>query len=166
MLIKIIKCVVNKDSKDIFHLAQTKWTELKLASGFITQLGGWNVLNKEEAVVIALWESLDAYNYFMTEIHDKIMNTNEQQKSYEKIEVSLWQSDEIFSSNDITSFKHSVLVEIVDYEADTNYDRDKIIFITDVNSVQINKVLIFNNKLVENKGIIETVIELDKDWTI
>ncbi|MCK6073908.1 YdbC family protein [Paenibacillus silvae] len=45
MLIKIIKCIVNEDSKSIFHFAQTKWTELKLISGFIAQVGGWNQIN-------------------------------------------------------------------------------------------------------------------------
>lgn len=165
MLIKIIKCEVNEDSRDIFHLAQTKWTELNLARGFVTQLGGWNLLNKEEAVIIGVWESLDAYTLFMNKNHDKILDTNGQLKTYRKIEVSLWSTDENINSTNINYFKFSTLIDVGDYKINNN-EKGKAIFMTQIKNEKSRKVLIFNSELGGNIGDFETVIKLDKEWAV
>ncbi|NGP59120.1 DUF4937 domain-containing protein [Paenibacillus thiaminolyticus] len=46
MFIKMIKCIVNEDSKAVFHHAQTKWGQLESVSGFIAQVGGWDLLQR------------------------------------------------------------------------------------------------------------------------
>lgn len=63
--------------------------------------GGWNIFEKNEAVIIAVWETLEKYNLFMSEIHDQIITRNEQTSSYENIEVSLWKTDTDIKYNEI-----------------------------------------------------------------
>lgn len=163
MLIKIIKCEVNEDSRYLFHAAQTKWTELKLANGFVTQLGGWNVLNKEEAVIIGVWETLEAYTLFMTENHGKIMNTNEQLKTYQKIEVSLWNTNENINVTEINNLKFLTLIDVKNYKIN---DNDKPIFLTPIKNEKSRKVLMFKSELEENSRELEAVVKLDKEWEV
>ncbi|SUA99061.1 DUF4937 domain-containing protein [Paenibacillus thiaminolyticus] len=47
MFIKMIKCIVNEDSKAVFHHAQAKWGQLESVSGFIAQMGGLESVTKE-----------------------------------------------------------------------------------------------------------------------
>ncbi|WP_369124658.1 DUF4937 domain-containing protein [Paenibacillus thiaminolyticus] len=70
------------------------------------------MLQKNEAVIIGMWESMNAYTYFMNELHDQIMDTNKQKKSYEKIEVSLWETDETIHVNDIQALERLTVLDI------------------------------------------------------
>ncbi|MBU5351112.1 DUF4937 domain-containing protein [Paenibacillus silvae] len=167
MLIKIIKCIVNEDSKSIFHFAQTKWTDLKLISGFIAQVGGWNQLDKNEAVIIAVWESLDAYTFFMSEIHDKIITSNEQTQSYEQIEISLWKTNEIISRTEITNFKCSKLIDLRNHNLRTDDLSKKTLHMTQLKDEKVRKVLILNNELEEtSEGNDEILLKFEKEWTV
>lgn len=165
MLIKMIKCEVDEQYKDRFHLAQTKWTELKLAKGFVAQCGGWSLLNKEEAVIIGVWESIDAYTLFMNQNHDKIVDANGQVKTYKNIEVSLWSTNEIINSSAIEYFTFFALHDAGDYK-NKKGNNDKTIFMTQIKNEELKKVLICKSELEGNYGDFETVIELDKEWIV
>lgn len=165
MLIKMIKCEVNEDSKEIFHAAQTKWKELEFISGFAVQWGGWNLLNKEDAVIIGLWESREAYTLFMTEHHDKIMDTNEQVKTYRKIEVSLWSTDERM---DRAAIKDSCVYNVMD-ATDYNMngkEKSMAVFMKPLDDRKSSKILIFTNELEGMIENFETVVKLEKEWTV
>lgn len=165
MLIKMIKCEVNEDSKEIFHAAQTKWKELELAGGFAAQWGGWNLLNKEEAVIIALWESREAYTLFMTEHHDKIMDTNEQVKTYRKIEVSLWSTDESMDRAAIKDAAFTTIIDAGDYNMNGN-EKGKAVLMTQLDHRKSSEVIIFKSELEGEIEDVETAVKLEKEWTV
>lgn len=87
MLLKWIVCRVTNEKKIAFSLAQEQWSFLKGAPGFIAQIGGWNLIDQNEACIFGLWENTEAYQYFMDHIHDQIFLHNLQDKTYESISV-------------------------------------------------------------------------------
>lgn len=165
MLIKIIKCIVREDSKYLFHHAQSKWTKLKLASGFIAQIGGWNLVNNNEAIIIGFWDSMKDYIYFMSEIHDKILDANKQTKSYEKIEVSIWSTEEVLNSKEIINSEYLLLIDEKSDKIDNIGNKDLIIL--EIKNEENRKTLMLSN-IIEEKEITKhkTLIRLDKEWTV
>jgi heme-degrading monooxygenase HmoA len=91
MIIKWIKCMVPNGQKKMFSKAQEQWIALKGLDGFLGQAGGWNIRNPQEACIIAFWRDLDAYESFMNDHHDEIFERSNQQHTYEKISVMLYE---------------------------------------------------------------------------
>ncbi|MNW30654.1 hypothetical protein D3C74_75460 [compost metagenome] len=162
MLIKMITCKVRDDSKKRFHYAQTKWAELNNVSGFIAQVGGWNIVNTNEAVIIAVWETLEKYNLFMSKIHDQIIARSEQTSSYENIEVSLWKTDKIIKHNEIVNCKYLAL----ENTKNNSLISDNYVFISHMKNDRERKLLLFQNDLENIKGSKEVLITIDKEWTV
>lgn len=165
MLIKIIKCRVREDSKDFFHQAQTKWTELKKATGFIAQVGGWNLENSNEAIIIGFWESRKDYISFMSETHDKILDINKQSTSYENIEVCIWMTENVLDSKEIINSEYFLFI---DEKSDRLNIRLKDSIMLELKNEKAGKILILN-KTIDEKEItrhIKTRIKLDKDWNV
>jgi heme-degrading monooxygenase HmoA len=102
MLVKWIKCQVNKSDKDSFSLAQQQWKSLRNAEGFLGQLGGWDQNNPCEAGILSIWKDSTSYRHFMKTIHDGIVDNSEQRSTYTKISVELYEG--IYN----ISLKHSV----------------------------------------------------------
>jgi hypothetical protein len=92
MIIKWIVCKVPSNKKEEFSYAQEEWKALKGVSGFIGQIGGWDLKSNSDACVIGVWEDGDLYMYFMDNIHDQIFHKNNQKQSYESISVTLFES--------------------------------------------------------------------------
>lgn len=165
MLIKIIKCRVGEDSKDLFHHAQTKWTELKKVTGFIAQVGGWNLENSNEAIIIGFWESRKDYISFMSETHDKILDVNKQSTSYENIEVCIWMTENVLNSKEIINSEYLLFI---DGKSDRLNISVKDSIMLELKNEEDKKILVLC-KTINEKVImkhIKTLIKLNKDWTV
>ncbi|MBB3908408.1 DUF4937 domain-containing protein [Anoxybacillus sp. PDR2] len=101
MLLKWIKCGVFPEQKRRFSFAQEQWQELKAISGFLQQIGGWNVNDANEAYIFSFWENHSAYEAFMKRDHDEIMAKNNQRGTYHRLAVDLYMkaspNDDTFS---------------------------------------------------------------------
>ena len=99
MFIKWIICNVEDHKKQEFSVAQEKWSETVNSKGFIAQVGGWDLKNKNEACIISLWENKKSLDNFMTNTHDTIFNRNKQDKTYSSIEIKYFNSLNLISDN-------------------------------------------------------------------
>ncbi len=90
MLIKLIQCQVNDDTRRSFSEAQMHWYALGCCAGFDGQLGGWSLLDPNLAVIVGLWRDESAYARFMRDVHDSIFESHGQEGTYQAIDVSLW----------------------------------------------------------------------------
>jgi heme-degrading monooxygenase HmoA len=91
LLVKWIKCQVNESEKDSFSIAQQQWKSLENAEGFVGQLGGWELKNSCEAGILSIWKDTTSYRHFMESLHDRIVDNSEQQNTYTKISVELYE---------------------------------------------------------------------------
>ncbi len=92
MLIKLIQCRVSEDQRERFSRGQTQWCALSGCKGFCGQIGGWVVEDDGLAVIIGLWSDHDAYDTFMRDVHDRVLDVTGQRGTYDSIDVSLWDS--------------------------------------------------------------------------
>ncbi|QHE51293.1 YdbC family protein [Pontibacillus sp. HMF3514] len=90
MFIKKIVCTVEVMDREAFDKAQRQWTPLSQVPGFLAQVGGWR---GRDAVIFAFWESKEAYESFMEDVHDEIFNQNLQKNTYNSISITLWQTN-------------------------------------------------------------------------
>ena len=93
MYIKWIVCNVYPKNKNAFSITQGAWKKTKNAKGFITQIGGWKVNNGNEACIASFWNDKSALEKFMKEMHDVIINKNNQIETYEKITILYFNLD-------------------------------------------------------------------------
>ncbi len=93
MYVKWIVCNVRENLRKEFADTQEKWIETQDADGFIGQVGGWDLNNKNDACIISFWEHKESLQSFMRNIHDKIFYGNEQSKLYESISVVYFESE-------------------------------------------------------------------------
>ena len=117
MYIKRIVCNVPQRLKFKFSSAQEKWNSTISAKGFVAQSGGWNSLDDTEACIISFWESKDDLKYFMTNLHDQILNDNKQNKLYSSIVVDHYNTTltlEGESSTIVEAIKNAKLLRIAD----------------------------------------------------
>ena len=92
MVVKWIVCDVKNNFKKEFSFAQEQWMETQNASGFIGQIGGWDVENKKTACIISFWENEKSLKLFMKNIHDKIFFAINQSEYYNSIHVEYFNS--------------------------------------------------------------------------
>lgn len=90
MLIKWIRCQVEPQTKELFSLAQERWSDLLGLQGFLGQAGGWNAANPLEACIVSFWQNEESYQLFMGKAHDVIYATTGQAHTYSRIEVRLF----------------------------------------------------------------------------
>lgn len=169
MLIKLIQCTVNEDSKKAFHIAQSGWSQLAAAPGFKAQVGGWNELNAHEAIIVAFWESHDAYQYFMTELHDQIMNQNQQSGSYEKIKISLWNAVDgecKIDSLDLKGLTGLTILDAVTEHALDGHHRERSLLMMQMNNNAVQKRLLLQNVLDNLAYNVEARFKLEPDWHV
>ncbi|RAL24066.1 YdbC family protein [Thermoflavimicrobium daqui] len=89
MIIKWIVCQVPEEKKTAFTEAQMIWSSLSDAEGFYGQWGGWNIYQPTKACIFSIWQSLSAYESFMSSIHDTLFLTSDQSQTYQSISVDL-----------------------------------------------------------------------------
>ena len=89
MFLKWIVCTVPDAMKDSFSEKQQKWREISNLSGFLGQVGGWDLKAPDDACILCLWKDQWTYNEFMEKHHDRIFENNNQNTTFEKIEVTL-----------------------------------------------------------------------------
>lgn len=87
MIIKWIVCEVSPNHKEAFSKAQMQWKDLSKVDGFIAQLGGWNIDKPNQACILALWQDKESLEKFMEQLHDDIVEQNQQSNTYESIDV-------------------------------------------------------------------------------
>jgi heme-degrading monooxygenase HmoA len=91
MILKWIVCSVRIEMRPLFSFAQSKWKGLSKVSGFLGQLGGWDLKSPGDACVIGFWQDGAAYRSFMQNDHDRIFEDSKQVQTYDAIEVALLQ---------------------------------------------------------------------------
>lgn len=91
LLVKYIRCEVEEEKRAAFSKAQGEWDRLSEVDGFLGQFGGWS--GSGEAVILAFWDSRQAYQYFMEHVHDTIFLENNQGKTYRSITVKLYEGE-------------------------------------------------------------------------
>lgn len=128
--------------------------------------GGWNIFKKNEAVIIAVWETLEKYNLFMSEIHDQIITRNEQTSSYENIEVSLWKTDTDIKYNEILDYKYLVLEHTENHNLIHDETGDNYVCMSHYKNEEESRVLSFRNELGEVIHSGDVFIRIDKEWTV
>lgn len=89
MLIKWIVCQVPENRKKVFSQAQCSWKVIRDVDGFYGQWGGWNVRRPTEAGILSLWRDSSSYEAFMSHVHDSIFHKTKQEKTYERLSVTL-----------------------------------------------------------------------------
>jgi hypothetical protein len=104
MLLKWIICDTDVDKKTSFSLAQEEWKTLKRVEGFIAQAGGWCASEEPKAGILAFWNSETDYRHFMKNMHDKIYDKSNQQKTYTNISVHLSESINRITNEELGSF--------------------------------------------------------------
>ena len=98
MFVKLIVCQVPEETRDRFTAGQRQWAALAGVDGFLGQVGGWQPSKatpaddaaEHTAVIVGLWRDEDAYDHFMSDVHDSIFNANDQRGSYGAIDVTRW----------------------------------------------------------------------------
>lgn len=117
MYIKWIVCDVKKNLRQEFSFAQQKWETTKNATGFIGQVGGWNLKNNYEACLVSFWTKKESLLGFMKNLHDEIFFKNQQKKTYEAVSVTYFKSklDMPGAANDLVdAIEKAKLVRIAD----------------------------------------------------
>lgn len=90
MILKLIRCVVPVSLRPVFHRAQARgWRKLAHVAGFVAQIGGWDWLDPDRAVVLGIWEDVEAYDRFMAADHDRMVVASGQAATYQSLEVEL-----------------------------------------------------------------------------
>ncbi|CAM4247687.1 antibiotic biosynthesis monooxygenase [Bacillus manliponensis] len=102
MLIKTIICEVEQEHQSAFSTAQEEWNTLRHVEGFHGQVGGWD---GNEACIFSVWEHMNAYQNFMNNIHDAVLERGQQQLTYTSCKTTLYQS--LFSISNV-SFTHGL----------------------------------------------------------
>jgi heme-degrading monooxygenase HmoA len=90
MIIKLIVCDVEINQKDNFSKGQLAWKKLSNLDGFNGQIGGWNN-SANQAIIIAVWDSVECIDKFMTSSHDKIFSESGQQNTYKRCEINYFE---------------------------------------------------------------------------
>lgn len=88
MLVKWILCQVPDSLRQDFDRAQRAWSALNQAPGFLGQLGGWARERTRQACILGLWTHPQAYERFMTELHDSLADAG--QGTYTQISTALF----------------------------------------------------------------------------
>jgi hypothetical protein len=89
MLLKWIVCDVADDDRAAFSRAQASWAALRTVEGFLGQAGGWNLAVPGQACIVGLWADVGAYERFMRDAHDRIVESSDQGRTYRAIRVLL-----------------------------------------------------------------------------
>jgi hypothetical protein len=90
MVVKWIRCTVRPDNRDSFSEAQSKWSTICSASGFLAQHGGWDIKSElSTACIVAGWSSIVDYERFMATLHDTVFDRSNQVATYSHIDVDV-----------------------------------------------------------------------------
>ncbi|WP_054710090.1 DUF4937 domain-containing protein [Bacillus sp. JCM 19041] len=90
MLLKYVICEVFPHKQEAFSFHQTSWSDLSQMSGFLGQVGGWDIFKANKAHIISLWENKEQYQSFMENDHDAIYDHSNQAESIATIAVDLF----------------------------------------------------------------------------
>ncbi|HRW07464.1 MAG TPA: YdbC family protein [Caldilineaceae bacterium] len=88
-LVKWIVCQVPTNLRDAFDEAQQQWQRLATAAGFLGQIGGWDQNDSTQGCILALWQDWAAYDQFMAQLHDEIVDQSDQRRTYTAIQVTM-----------------------------------------------------------------------------
>lgn len=126
MHIKLITCGVNTNKIQAFSKAQEKWKHTAKSDGFIVQFGGWNENNKNEAIIVAIWENKTYLDYFMEKVHDTIVNSNNQADTYNSISINHFSSNENDSKHFIETIKMIAYLSLSDCNSNDKVDNSEL----------------------------------------
>jgi len=89
MLLKLFRCDVSADQREVFAQGQRAWQACAQLDGFVGQMGGWH---DDQAWVAAWWRDWASYQDFALENHDAIYQRSGQAGLYSHAESSFWTS--------------------------------------------------------------------------
>jgi heme-degrading monooxygenase HmoA len=177
MLLKWIRCEVNEEKKAAFSAAQEKWRDLKGCPGFLGQIGGWNAAKPQEACILAFWENLDSYKYFMSDKHDEIFERSRQKGTYHKISVDIVEVKQRIELNHM-SMTEALLKSKMLYVVHSNRLKEKQIILDMIKQDKHILATFFSeNQIVvlcasmelplsEWKTTLCTQVKLENAWTV
>jgi heme-degrading monooxygenase HmoA len=90
MIFKWIHCKSSLEQRSAFSKAQKEWGSISNAPGFIAQFGGWDLKDNDSACIISLWKDQDSFDHFMENLHDPIVEKNNQSATYYDSEVTFF----------------------------------------------------------------------------
>ncbi|MGE7604097.1 YdbC family protein [Peribacillus sp. NPDC097675] len=121
MIIKWIKCQIDKESKYSFSKAQERWSKLKNSEGFLGQIGGWDKNKPFEAGILSFWKDYHSYEKFMKYHHDGIFENSNQKNTYHTISVKIFEKLFDIGSIDFTRLlREGNLLRIAECYVDLN----------------------------------------------
>jgi len=91
MIVKQIRCHLQEDSMERFAVGQEQWKSIRSRDGFLWQFGGFDVVKKDTALILSCWETVEDYNAFMNEDHDRIYEYSGQKDCCKSIVTSLFE---------------------------------------------------------------------------
>ncbi len=128
---KFITCVVPRENRSRFSIGQEAWAALADVDGFVAQTGGWSCGDDNLAVIVAFWESADAYESFVQEVHDVIFESNGQEGSFGETSVALF--EDVFDvPGSSSSIREAALLGDFVRIADCHIERDRVDHFLDV----------------------------------
>ncbi len=109
MHIKWIICEVKEGFEKEFSIAQEQWGATRGATGFIGQIGGWDLNHSRTACIISFWKAEHYLKQFMKDTHDSIFFKNTQSEFYDTIQVGHFDSLSVRHDN------YTPLLEALNY---------------------------------------------------
>jgi hypothetical protein len=88
MIAKHVVCTIPIEHRAAFASGQLGWHRLDSVAGFIAQFGGFT---EDNAHILGLWSTPEAYQHFMLEHHDRIAELAGQNGTYSRITVALYE---------------------------------------------------------------------------
>lgn len=154
MILKWIECIVPFQKRNAFSQAQAKWGQLKRIDGFIGQIGGWEKTDARKAFILAFWTDLASYQSFMNNEHERFVQENQQESTYDFISVSLYSNE---GQVNVRPFLERG--EMVCYSGEY---MDK--------ALKFNSLLAHDSSIyisaVEECNKCKDIIELEKEWRV
>lgn len=83
VIVKIMTCLATDTGG--FSEGQREWSRLVSVHGFVAQIGGWDATQPGRVLLLALWRDPEAYDAFMTTVHDRIHDGSGQRRTYEDL---------------------------------------------------------------------------------
>jgi len=102
MYIKWIVCEVKEGMKKAFSKAQEQWAVTSHSKGFVGQIGGWELNNKNTACILSFWENQEYLEHFMANLHDKVFFNNNQADYYDSIHVEYYTTTSSVSMTEVS----------------------------------------------------------------
>ncbi|MFJ7471402.1 DUF4937 domain-containing protein [Peribacillus frigoritolerans] len=89
---------------------------MRHCAGFMSQIGGWNRNEPNQAGILSVWKDLHCYESFIQHQHAEIFGKSDQGSTYKNISVDIFESISNIGTTDITDVVDKVkLLRVAEY---------------------------------------------------